>query len=170
MKTLLFFVLALSVHTTTHAASGFSTLEERMTAKEFQETGLNKLTNGELSVLNEWLRRHSVATLENINALTDAGAEASGPKGDLRGFANRPKNDGLDDVIKATVVGTFDGWVAKGDLFKLNNGMVWQQDEKGSFSMAPVNNAQVTIKKNMFGNWHMSVAGHNKKVQVIRIQ
>lgn len=170
MKTLLFFVLALSIQSTALAASGFSTLEERMTGQEFQETGLNKLTSAELSALNEWLRNHSVATLENVNALTEAGAEASGPKGDLRGFANRPKNDGLDDVINATIVGTFDGWVAKGDLFKLNNGMVWQQDEKSSFSMQPVKNAQVTIKKNMFGNWHMSVAGHDKKVQVIRIQ
>ncbi len=170
MKTLLFFVLALSVQASAFGASGFSTLEERMTGNEFQETGLNKLTAAELSTLNEWLRRHSVATLENVNALTDVGAEASGPKGDLRGFANRPKNDGLDDVINATIVGTFNGWVAKGDLFKLNNGMVWQQDEKSSFSMVPVKNAQVTIKKNMLGNWHMSVAGHDKKVRVVRIQ
>lgn len=170
MKTLLFFVLALSIHVSAHAASGFSTLEERMTGNEFQETGLNKLTASELSALNEWLRRHSVATLENVNSPTQSGAEASGPKGDLRGFANRPKNDGLDDVINATIVGTFDGWVAKGDLFKLNNGMIWQQDEKDSFSMAPVENAQVTIQKNMFGNWHLKVAGHDKKVQVIRIQ
>jgi Tfp pilus assembly protein PilX len=170
MKILLFIALALSIQATALAASGFSTLEERMTGKEFQDTGLSKLTESELAALNEWIRRHSEATLENASAPTAASAEASGPKGDLRGFANRPKNDGLDDVITATIVGTFDGWVAKGDLFKLNNGMIWQQDERSAFSMEPVQNAQVTISKNLFGNWHMSVAGHDKKVQVIRIQ
>ena len=170
MKFFVLCVLVMSIHVAAFAASGFSTLEERMTGKEFQEAGLNKLTATELATLNEWLRRRSVATLENVNAVSAAGAEASGPKGDLRGFANRPKNDGLDDVINATIVGTFTGWVAKGDLFQLNNGMIWQQDQKSSYSVAPMENAQVTISKNMFGNWHLSVNGHDKKVQVVRIQ
>ena len=39
MKTLLFFVLALSLHTAAQAADSFSTLEERMSGKEFKETG-----------------------------------------------------------------------------------------------------------------------------------
>lgn len=170
MKSFVLFVLVMSIQVTAFAASGFSTLEERMTGKEFQDAGLNKLSPTELATLNEWLRRRSVATLENVNALSTEGAEASGPKGDLRGFANRPKNDGLSDEINATIVGTFTGWVAKGDLFELNNGMIWQQDEKGSYSVAPMKNAQVTISKNMFGNWHLSVNGHSKKIQVIRIQ
>lgn len=170
MKKLLFFILIISIQATAFAASGFSTLQERMSGQEFKESGLDKLTDTELGTLNEWLRRHSVATLENTGALTAAGGEASGPKGDMRGFANQPKDDSLGKVINATIEGTFNGWVGKGTLFKLTNGMVWQQDEKDSFSVEPVENAQVTIEKSLFRNWHLSVAGHHKKVQVVRIQ
>jgi hypothetical protein len=170
MKKLLFLVLLISVHTTALAVESFSTLEERMSSSEFKETGLDKLTGSELGALNEWLRSHSIATLENVNDTTAPGAAASDPKGDMRGFANQPKDDSQGKVINATVEGTFDGWFSKGTLFKLTNGMIWQQDKKGSFSMAPVENAQVTIKKSMMGNWHLSVAGHNKKIQVVRIQ
>jgi hypothetical protein len=170
MKKLLFFILVVSIQATAFAASGFSTLEERMSSQEFKESGLDKLTSTQLGALNEWLRRHSVATLENVNAPTPDGGMASGPKGDMRGFANQPKDDSLGKVINATIEGSFNGWVAKGTLFKLTNGMVWQQDEKDSFSIAPIENAQVTIKKSMMGNWHLMVAGHSKKVEVIRIQ
>lgn len=169
MKKLLFFVLALSIHLTASAASGFSTLEERMSGSEFKSAGLNKLSSTELAALNEWLRGHSVATLENVNAVSGSG-QASGPKGDMRGFKDAPKDDSLGNVINATIDGTFDGWIAKGTLFKLTNGMIWQQDKKGSFSIEPVKNAQVTITKSFMGNWHLTVAGHSKKVQVIRIQ
>ncbi len=68
MKKLLFFVLVFSFHVAAQAADEFSTLEERMSGKEFKETGLGKLTDAELAALNDWLRRHSVATLENAAA------------------------------------------------------------------------------------------------------
>lgn len=94
MKKLLLIVLALSLHCTVHAAEGFSTLEERMSGKEFKETGLGKLTEAELSALNDWLRRHSVATLENVTARPASGTSVSGATTrtgttqDLRGFPN----------------------------------------------------------------------------------
>lgn len=169
MKKLLFFILALSIHLTASAASGFSTIEERMSGSEFKAAGLDKLSSTELAALNEWLRSHSVATLENVNAPSGSG-QASGPKGDMRGFKDAPKDDERGNVINATIEGTFDGWVAKGTLFKLTNGMIWQQDEKDSFSIAPVKNAQVTISRSFMGSWHLTVAGHSKKVKVIRIQ
>ena len=43
MKKLFLIFLALSLPCTVQAAEGFSTLEERMSGKEFKETGLGKL-------------------------------------------------------------------------------------------------------------------------------
>lgn len=65
------------------AQESFSSVEERMTGKEFMATGLSKLTDSELDVLNKWLRDHSVATMESSlthrNAAADAAAASSMP-------------------------------------------------------------------------------------------
>jgi hypothetical protein len=171
MKTLLFIVLALSLHAAAQAADSFSTLEERMSGKEFKETGLGKLTEAELSALNDWLRRHSVATLENATAQASANVVVSESiTRDMRGFPNQPKGGPDDDVINSKIVGTFDGWNAKGTLFKLDNGMIWQQVENDSFFVDPVENPEITIKKGFMNKWHLSMVGHKAKVSVKRIQ
>jgi len=173
MKILLLIILASVLQVSAYAADEFSTLEERMSGKEFKETGLGKLTDTELSALNDWLRRHSVATLENAVARSDSSSAVAGNPygtGDLRGFPNQPKGEPEDDVINSTIVGTFDGWQTKGTLFKLANGMIWQQTENDSFHIPPVENPAVTIKKGFLKKWKLSVVGHKDKVSVMRIQ
>ena len=174
MKKLLFFILVFSIHFTAQAADEFSTLEERMTGKEFKETGLGKLNDAELAALNEWLRRHSVATLENAAASPGASGAVAGADGsagkDMRGFENQPKVAKGDRVIYSSIVGTFDGWKAKGTLFKLANGMIWQQSESDVFYTEPVENPEVEIRKGIMGNWRMKMVEHNSTVSVKRIQ
>lgn len=153
MKKLLFFILAFSIHLAANAADSFSTLEERMSGKEFKETGLGKLTDEELAALNDWLRRHSVATLENAAARPAGSVANSSSTGDMRGFENQPKDDPMGKVINGTIIGAFDGWKGKGTLFKLTNGMVWQQTDNDSFYVKPVENAEITIRKGLLGNW-----------------
>ena len=179
MKKLLFFILVFSIHLAAQAADEFSTVEERMSGKEFKETGLGKLTDAELAALNDWLRRHSVATLENASArpgagaavagVTVAGADGSAEK-DMRGFENQPKLDKGDRVIYSTIVGTFDGWKAKGTLFKLANGMIWHQTETDTFHIEPVENPEIEIRKGIMGNWRLKTVEHNSAVRVKRIQ
>lgn len=177
MKKLLFIVLALSFHCAVQAAEGFSTLEERMSGKEFTETGLGKLTADELSALNDWLRHHSVATLENVTSRPASGSasSATGTRGvgtteDLRGFPNQPKGEPEDEIINSNIVGTFEGWEKKGTLFKLANGMIWQMSENDSFHIPPVENPEVVIEKGFMGKWKLSLPGHKDKVSVKRIQ
>jgi len=174
MKKLLLVLLALSIHGMTLAAEGFSTLEERMTGKEFMDAGLGKLTDAELQSLNEWLRRHSVATLDNAPAQGATGSalpvSASAGAKDMRGFPDQPKVSKDEATIYSSIVGSFDGWNAKGTLFKLANGMIWQQVENDSFSIPAVNDPDVVIEKGRFNKWHLSVVGHKSKVAVKRIQ
>jgi hypothetical protein len=168
MKKLLFFVLIFSIHNLAFAVDSFSTLEERMSSREFQETGLGKLSTGELAALNEWLRSHSVATLENVRSESATANEVAG--GDMRGLPNEPKDDSRGKVVSGNIEGSFDGWARKGDLFKLSNGMIWQQDKKDSFYIEPIENAAITIEKSLTGKWHLSLVGHKDKVRVVRIQ
>lgn len=172
MKKLLFLLFALIVTSTTYAVDSFSTVEERMSGKEFKATGLGKLTDAELAELNDWLRRHSVATLENTAARASSGAAVAGATKDLRGFENQPKDDpnGNDSKeIHGTIVGTFSGWNGKGEIFKLTNGMIWQATENDTFYTQPTENAQVTIHKGFMGNWRLSMDGHGSGVRVKRI-
>ena len=172
MKELLVFVLALSLSSAVFAIDSFSTVEERMSGKEFKATGLGKLTDAELAELNDWLRRHSVATLENSAARSSSSAAVTGATKDMRGFENQPKVDpnGNDSKeIHSTIVGTFSGWNGKGDIFKLSNGMIWQTTENDTFYTKPTENAKVTIHKGFMGNWRLSMDGHGSGVRVKRI-
>lgn len=173
MKQLLLFTLMLAIHFAAHAEDAFSTLEERMSGKEFKETGLSNLTDTELATLNEWVRSHSVATLENADARTSStGAAYAGVATDSRGFENQPKfkDDGYDDMIHSNIVGTFIGWRGDNTVFTLANGMIWKQVEGDTFNVRATENAEITIKKSMTGAWRLSMVGYNNTVRVKRIQ
>lgn len=174
MKNILFFILCLSIQISAFGADGFTTVEERMSGKEFRETGLEKLTDEELAALNDWLRSHSVATLENASARpaasVAAGSALANDSKDMRGLKGKTKDDDQDKVIHGTIIGTFDGWEGKGTLFKLTNGMVWQQTENDTFFVKPVENPEITITRGLMGNWRLSMVGHNSAVRVKRIK
>ena len=142
------------------AQEAFSTIEERMTGKEFSETGLVKLTPDELAALNQWLRSHSVATLEN----------ASTQGRDMRGLEQMAREATDGSTVVSRIVGSFDGWDGKGTIFRLENGMVWEQAESGTFHMPTTENRVVRIEPGFFSSWRLQVEGYNKTVRVERIQ
>ncbi|NIM71482.1 MAG: hypothetical protein GTN86_12795 [Xanthomonadales bacterium] len=157
------FLLACLLGICSMAAFGqqaFSTIEERMTGKEFMDSGLDKLTEAELAALNNWLRAHSVATL-------DAAAQ---PRQDIRGFENVAIGEMDESTIVSRILGTFEGWDGE-TVFRLENGMVWvQADDNASFHVADMENPVVTIEKGFFRTWRLSVEGYNSSVRVERIQ
>ena len=156
------------------AQEGFSSVEERMTGKEFMETGLSKLSEQELAALNQWLRAHSVATLgeavvtgsPNIPGTASAGSISSAPVTDRRGLEGK---DVDRTHIESQLVGEFTGWDGE-TVFKLANGMVWKQDETDKYFTKTLVNPMVTIKPGLWSAWRLSVEGYNKSVQVKRIQ
>jgi len=137
-----------------------------MSGKEFTATGLDKLTAAELEALNNWIRSHSVATLDQPKAGSYA---VAGAQGDERGFKN--KKDFKQDRVPITsrVKGSFTGWSGQ-TLFALENGMIWEQSDKEKFYIQEVQNPEITIKPGMFGTWRLSVDGHNSNCRVKRIQ
>lgn len=160
MKTFFLALALVAFSMNSLAQEAFSTLEERMTGKEFKETGLTKLSDEELTALNNWLRKHSVATLES----------ASGPDTDTRGFEIQAMQEMDDSTITSRIVGSFNGWKGDDTIFQLENGMIWKQNETSTFSIPAVENPVVTIKSGMFNSWRLSVEGYNRTVKVKRIQ
>lgn len=138
---------------------GFSSLEERMTAAEFRAAGLDKLSDQELTALNQWIRMRSLAEGEAL-ALLEQQERREGPVS-IRDMPEEP--------FEARIVGSFSGWSGQTE-FVLDNGMVWQQTGNDRYPMAPMEDPKVLIRPGLFGNWTLQVDGYNKRTNVERIR
>jgi len=171
MNKLLSTILILAVSSSAFGQQAFSSLEEQMTGAEFKATGLEKLFPEELTALDNWVRAHSLATLDAPAAGAGAGAKtttATG-SGDARGFENQKIADMDKTTITSKLVGKFNGWDGQ-TTFKLENGMIWQQSDKDKFYIKEIENPAVTIEPGAFGTWKLSVEGYSSKCKVERIQ
>lgn len=140
-------------------ADSFSSLEERMSAKDFKAAGLDKLTPEELQQLNEWLR------------LRGAGGQAGAPVAvveDKRGFMLDRDRD--TSAIVSRIAGEFRGWDGTKTVVTLQNGQVWQSNDSGARMAVKLDSPGVTIESGMMNSWYMQIEGYNKKVRVKRIK
>ena len=171
MYKILVALLALLTTVSVLAADGFSSLEEQMTGKEFMATGLGKLTPEELEALNDWIRAHSLGTLDSPKTPTVAASTAApaseAPGGDRRGLASDEEKD--DSPIRSAILGEFDGWDGQ-TIFKLENGMIWVQDDRDKFYVKDIENPVAVIEPGMFDSWHLHIEGYKSECKVKRIQ
>ncbi len=136
------------------SAQTFSTLEERMSGKEFRETGLEKLTPEELAALNAWLQTE-------ISGVVSSAVPPQPP--DRTGFREAQGN-----AFVTSVVGEFTGW-KKGTRLTLENGQVWEVVDPDYFSVS-LQNPTVRIRPGALGAWFVSVEGYNSQTRVKRIR
>ena len=137
--TAVFFLMALGAFPAFAADS--TDIRSLMTAQEFTEAGLSKLSKEEIETLNRWLVRY---TVKDAPALirTDPVIRAEIKKSETSG-------------IKSRIAGEFQGWSGN-TLFQLENGQVWRQRLPGRW-VTRRSSPEVEIKKNMLGFWVMRV-------------
>ena len=141
------------------AAAEFSSLEEKMSAQEFQAAGLDKLSPEELAALNAWLQQRLAAGLSGGARPADEGFRAYGFGGDS---PDRTE-------FSSRISGEFSGW-GPNSVFTLDNGQQWQVTDGSEFSIPPRSNPQVTIEPMMMGSWMLKVEGYNRGARVTRIR
>lgn len=143
-------------------------LQERMSAEEFYDAGLNKLSAQELATLNQWLATHGGAAIAAPAAGGNVAATAAAePAIQPAAGARRPTTK--RQAFQAHIVGRFTGF--SGDsLINLDNGQQWQQigDDKPMCNAA--DSPQVKIKPTLFGNWLIDVPSCNLLVHVQRVK
>lgn len=150
------FAAALLPVTASHAQS-FSTLEERMSAADFQRAGLDKLSAEELAALNAWLQQDT------------ARRAAAAPARDTRGMRNDASPADEADIV-SRLPGPFTGWTGN-ETFRLENGQVWRAvDTSTPLVGVRLESPQVTIRKGLFGTWRLKVEGYNTSVKVQRVE
>ena len=151
----------------------FRSLEERMTGKEFMESGLHRLRPEELETLNDWIRERLLAQYEvSRQTVTDPVERVEIPEAPIpSGQPGKvPETDRIPrEELQSRIVGKFSGWSGETE-FELENGMVWKQKESDSFYIQAVENPVVTIKPGLFGSWRLSVEGYKSAVRVERIK
>lgn len=136
------------------SAQSDATLQERMTAAQFQAAGLHKLSAEELAQLDAYLQGQRAAIIQDV-------------KQQNVGFANPFAGD--RDAVVTRIVGEFTGW-RSGTVFTLDNGQVWKLVDGSRLSGVRIMNPVVTIEPGMLGAWHLKIEGYNKRAQVKRIK
>jgi len=131
------------------AETPFAGLEQDMSAEEFRQAGLDKLSAEELERLNRWILTYSSDTAEQARQAAIIAQE------------DEPA------LIESRIEGEFSGW-AGSTRFTLQNGQVWQQRVDGSYSVH-LTNPEVRIKRNFLGFYNMEIIETGKQVGVKRI-
>ena len=140
----------------TVSAQPFSSLEERMSAADFEAAGLDKLSPEELERLNAWLRSHTAAQAQGSYP----------PAGDRIGF----RDPGPTGTVVSQIDGEFTGWSGR-TVFRLKNGQVGQQiDSDARLGGVRLDSPGVRIEQGLFGSWLLQVDGYNSQVRVKRLQ
>jgi len=110
------FMGLLAVHVLASTPAQQMKIEQVMTPKELQDTGIATLTASQRQALNDWLNRYSLKLL-----VTASQQEPTTPE-------SRPVRSSCAPAIESTISGEIEGW--DGDtIFKLDNGQIWQQAE-----------------------------------------
>lgn len=144
------------------AQEGFASLEEQMTGDEFRSAGLEKLTPEELASLNAWIRSRSLATL-------DAPRYGAAPSMGRSQLSDADIDEMKREPIVSRINGNFSGWDGQ-TIFRLENGMIWAQDDNDKFYTQEMQNPTVRIEPTLFGGWQLSVEGIDEECDVERIQ
>ena len=110
------FIVLLAVHVFADAPAQQMKIEQVMTPKELQDTGIATLTASQRQALNDWLNRYALKLLIAANQ-----QERTTPE-------SQPVRSSCSPAIESTISGEIEGW--DGDtIFKLDNGQIWQQAE-----------------------------------------
>ncbi|MCD9006714.1 hypothetical protein LDO31_10795 [Luteimonas sp. XNQY3] len=147
-------------------------IEDRLTAAEFRDAGLGKLSDAELARLNALLAR-GASTAPSATAAPDVEAriaqareegrrEAQGEDHGLRQAASR-------EPVESTIPGAFAGF-ARGREYTLANGQVWKQTDSASIAGARGQDIGVQIRPGFMGVWWLQVDGYNTRAKVERVR
>lgn len=149
--------LAACAMTSAHA-DDTSSLEERMSYKDFTRFGLDKLSPEQLKGLNEWMKAHGGICPPGVAGPAGAAGVAPAAAG------STPV--GGKDAYSAKLVGEFKGW-EKGTVLRLADGSAWEVRDDDPFIAHSSSSPIVTVDRSLVAGWRLTVAGYNEVAHVI---
>jgi hypothetical protein len=148
-----------------------------MSADQFHQTGLDKLSPEELAAFNVWLTAYgkpaaaprvaAAPTPASVAPAIPLSVPPAATAGDFGKEMLSSEAGGEPERIETRILGTFTGWTGQ-TVFKLENGQVWRQSASGIYETR-LENPAVVIKKLGVG-YLLSLPGHGASVFVRRVQ
>jgi hypothetical protein len=147
-------------------------IEQRLTAEQLRETGLDTLTPAQLARLNELLSAPVAVSAASPPAPTmasapaQAGAPSSAPAAPVaQPGIDKPLFGFNDAPIKSRLKGTITGW-EEGTVFTLENGQQWKV-LKGHMKLPkPITDPDIRVVPGLVGRWFLEVHEDYPKARV----
>lgn len=160
MKTLYLTVLILIAGLAFAAAqeAQFNNLDQVMDPATYQKAGLQKLTNDERAVLNNFLRGY-------ISHKQKAAAEVAAAAAVDRAVKERKVEP--PTVIESRIVGPYKGYGLR-TVFRLANGQVWRPTNSDVVTVPTIDSPAVVIYRDFFG--YKMFVENASSVRVKRVQ
>jgi hypothetical protein len=143
------------------AEQAYINIEQRLTAEQLRETGLNTLSPTQLEALNRLLRdEDNLKTVQIEKAIEKANDEKKQSTASYIGLDDKP--------IKSRLVGSVSGWDID-TVFELENGQKWKV-LKGSMRLRkPLTSPEIIVVPGIAGRWFLQVDEDSPKARVYRI-
>lgn len=148
-----------------------------MTAEEYRDAGLDRLTVEQRQALNDWLARH-LRLLEQpastqVEPVSDIEAEIE------KRVAERLAQENVDRLgkenrqerkpVSARIAGPFKGWRGATE-FVLDNGQVWRQVDGGTYFIRTIHDPEVELVPMALGSWGLRLKSTGRTVKVRRVR
>ena len=141
-------------------ARDYVDIEQRLSAGQLHDTGLDTLSTAQLKLLNSLLRDDVANAVEAGKAEARGDGEPGRGASSLIGFSDEP--------INSRVNGTVAGW-EPGTEFALENGQTWKV-LKGSMKLRkPFESPEILVVPGIAGRWFLQVDEDLPKARVYRI-
>ncbi len=142
-------------------------LRERLGREEFEQAGLSRLTDEELTHLNRLIgdllgEETSVVRTQVAPTGEESFGLESVPEKVAALFQSSP------ETVESRILGEFRGWRGN-TFFKLANGQIWRQIDSDHF-VVRLEDPRVTIRRAALGSYLLSVEGYNSSVRVRRVE
>lgn len=153
MPQLIFACLLVMASSFTVAAESddFPGVKDLMSAREYEDAGLHKLSDSEREALNQWLVRYTAWQAPQ-----------------MRKSSEEVKEVEKEFELSASIKQPFKGW-SDSTYFYLDNGQVWQQRISARYYYSG-DDTRVSIRKNALGFYEMELLATGKKVGVKQVR
>jgi hypothetical protein len=122
-----------------------------------------------LSEAGARLACYDAIPVARAGAPTPASAPAPTPEQSFGVETVKKAESETPKFIESTIPGKFEGW-GPNTQFKLANGQVWRVVDGSSADLAPMQDPQVKIVRNIFGTMFLEIAGTNNSPKVRRVR
>jgi hypothetical protein len=156
-RTILGWALALgAMPSVVLAQQAYVNIEQRLTAEQLHEAGLDTLSATQLAALNRMLREESTPPVK----AAPPSAAAESPSRSFIGLDEKP--------IHSRLKGSISGW-EPGTVFELENGQQWKVLKGNMQLRKPLESPEIVVVPGLAGRWFLQVDEDLPKARVYRI-